>query len=310
MPSWPTHGKLSFRRSTPALILSTMRKSLLLATLCSLGLGLGLTLVAHAQTPRTATPSRDDGSAPDGNRPTEPESTDARWQASFAAFEAADRLQAPATGGVLFVGSSSIRLWSDLEQRFAATAPVLKRGFGGSRMLDCARHVDRLVLPYRPRLVVVYAGDNDLAEGRTPQQVLESFQRFVAEVRRPLPETRIAFLSIKPSPLRARLLRQVAETNALVRAYSDGVLGLEYIDVHSPMLDAAGLPRAELFLDDRLHLNDQGYGLWFSVIDAHMRRAEAATSAALGQPAAQRADGVPLKTEAGHRVQRDQAQPQ
>ena len=104
---------------------------------------------------------------------------------------------------MVFVGSSSIRLWKDLEQQFDASQMIVKRGFGGSRMSDCANYVGRLVVPYKPHLVVVYAGDNDLAEGRSPQEVLASFRRFVAGVRKALPETRIAYLSIKPSPRRA-----------------------------------------------------------------------------------------------------------
>lgn len=195
-----------------------------------------------------------------------------RWQASLDAFADADRRQAPSAGGVLFVGSSSIRLWDGLEQAFASPsrAVVLKRGFGGSRMADCTALVDRLVLPYRPRLVVVYAGDNDLAEGRTPQQVLESFGGFVERVRQALPDTRIAYLSIKPSPLRAALLPAVRETNALIAGFARETPNLDFIDVFTPMLDDAGRPRAELFRDDALHLNEAGYALWRQVITTHL----------------------------------------
>ncbi|VCU72158.1 GDSL-like Lipase/Acylhydrolase [Pigmentiphaga humi] len=194
---------------------------------------------------------------------------DTQWTASFEAFERADRLHAPAPGGVLFVGSSSIRLWSDLETRFTKL-PVLKRGFGGSRMIDCARHVSRLVIPYRPRVVLVYAGDNDLAEGRSPEDILASFTVFVESVRRALPDTRVAYISIKPSPSRAALIPQVRATNALIRAYTTTVANADYIDVFTPMLAADGQPRPELFREDALHLNDTGYALWASVIAAHI----------------------------------------
>ncbi|MEF7613218.1 SGNH/GDSL hydrolase family protein [Aquincola sp. MAHUQ-54] len=226
-----------------------------------LGLGLGAWAVqARGQSP--ASPSSARAAA----------AIDTRWKDSLDAFAAADKLQAPATGGILFVGSSSIRLWSDLEQAFAMPPrTVLKRGFGGSRMLDCAQHVSQLVLPYQPRLVVVYAGDNDLAEGRTPQQVLQSFTTFVDTVRQALPGTRIAYLSIKPSPLRANLIDAARETNALIEAYSDSVPNLDYIDVFSRMLDAQGRPRADLFLPDALHLNDAGYALWRTVIGPHLQ---------------------------------------
>jgi len=190
----------------------------------------------------------------------------AQWDAAFAAFDAADQKHAPAPGGVLFVGSSTIRLWDGLESQFAGQPVIIKRGFGGSRLSDCAHHLDRLVTRYRPRMVLVYAGDNDLAEGRTPLELLQSFQAFVEGVHRKLPATRIAFISIKPSPLRSTLLPQVREANALIRDYARTHEALDYIDVFTPMLDAQGSPRRELFRADALHLNDAGYALWQQVI--------------------------------------------
>lgn len=196
---------------------------------------------------------------------------DTRWKESLDAFAAADRQQAPQPGGVLFVGSSSIRLWDGLEKQFEGMQ-VVKRGFGGSRMLDVAAHVDRLVLPHRPRLIVVYAGDNDLAEGRTPEQVRDDFARFVQRVRAELPDTRIAFLSIKPSPLRASLMPQARQTNALVAAYAATTPDLDFIDIYSAMIDASGQPRADLYGSDALHLNPQGYALWKTAIAPHLVR--------------------------------------
>ncbi|OVZ57786.1 GDSL family lipase [Pigmentiphaga sp. NML080357] len=198
------------------------------------------------------------------------EAADSQWAASFAAFDRADRLHAPPMGGVLFVGSSSIRMWDDLETRFKPLR-VLKRGFGGSRMIDCTRHLGRLVTRYRPRVVLVYAGDNDLAEGRSPRDILESFAAFVEGVRRELPDTRIAYISIKPSPARFSLISRARAANALVEAYARTVPATDYIDVFTPMLTADGLPRAELFREDALHLNQAGYALWTSVISAYLR---------------------------------------
>jgi lysophospholipase L1-like esterase len=262
------------------------------------GLGLGLvTVAAHAQTVSAAA-RRADGPTPAAGQLdrsalgvaalttlTPPARTihapagqdagavaiDARWRDSLDAFAAADRAQAPAPGGVLFVGSSSIRLWDGLESQFDGTPAIIKRGFGGSRLADCVSFLDRLVLPYRPRLVIVYAGDNDLAEGATAEQVLERFQALVEGVHAALPDTKVAFLSIKPSPLRAALMPQVSRANALVQAYAAGTPGLDYIDIHSRMLGPDGQPRAELFLEDRLHLNPAGYDLWRSVIAGHLR---------------------------------------
>ncbi|MDQ8023143.1 MAG: SGNH/GDSL hydrolase family protein [Moraxellaceae bacterium] len=194
-----------------------------------------------------------------------------RWESSIAAFEQADRLKAPATGGVVFVGSSSIRMWEDLERQFGDSVVITKRGFGGSRLEDCKQYLSRIVVPYRPRMVVVYAGDNDLAEGHTPQEVLASFRGFVEGVRSQLPDTRIAFVSIKPSPSRASLLKPIRETNALISDYVTSGSNLDFIDIFTPMLAADGMPRGELFRADALHLNDSGYALWKTVIAGHLR---------------------------------------
>jgi lysophospholipase L1-like esterase len=193
-----------------------------------------------------------------------------RWQAALDAFAAEDRAHAPEPGGVLFVGSSSIRLWSSLQAQFK-DVPVVQRGFGGSRLVDCTDHLQQLVVPYRPRLVVLYAGDNDLAEGRSPQEVVDSLRAFVDGVRGALPGTRIAYVSIKPSPLRASLMPKVREANALAQAYLAQDPQLAYVDVFSAMVDPQGQPRRELFLPDALHLNAQGYAVWQSALASVVR---------------------------------------
>jgi len=189
-----------------------------------------------------------------------------RWQGELDAFAKADRAGLPASNGVLFVGSSTIRMWPNIAQDFPQQPVVINRGFGGSTMADCSLFVHDLVLRYKPRLVLVYAGDNDLAEGRTPLQILESFAHFANTVRAELPNTRIAYISVKPSPSREKLMPQVRETNNVIAAYLRRLPNSEYIDVFTPMMGADGRPRAELFLGDRLHMNDEGYRLWQSVI--------------------------------------------
>ena len=197
---------------------------------------------------------------------------DARWLTDLAAFDAADQAHPQPPGGVLFVGSSSIRRWTSLEQQFAQQLPVvIRRGLGGSRIDDWNRQLNRLVLRYRPRLVLLYAGDNDIAEGRTPSAVLASVKKFVAGVRGALNGTRIAFISIKPSPRRSQWMANTREANALVSDYAKTDPKVDYIDVYTPMLDKEGKPRAELFLPDGLHLNDAGYALWRSVIADRLR---------------------------------------
>lgn len=194
----------------------------------------------------------------------------ARWQASLGAFASADQAQRPASGGVLFVGSSTIRLWPHLAQDFSAQPLLLQRGFGGSTLADCSALTRELVTQYKPRQVLLYAGDNDLAEGRSPAEVLASFARFVQRVRAELPGTRIDYIAIKPSPARLALLPRVREANALMARHAATLNNVGYIDIFSPMLNAEGQPRPELFLPDRLHLNAAGYQLWQSVIAAHL----------------------------------------
>jgi len=220
----------------------------------------------------------------------------ARWQSTLDAFAQTDRAQHPADDGVLFVGSSTIRLWSSLSQDFRQVPVIINRGFGGSTMRDCNALVRELVLQYKPRQVMVYAGDNDLAEGRAPEDVLASLQQFVRQVRAELPGTRISYISIKPSPERAALLPKVRQANALIAGYVQSVPAMRYIDIFTPMLDAQGQPRAELFGADRLHLNEAGYRLWQSVIAADLSSAPALPPA----PAQPPPQSPPQQVLAGH----------
>lgn len=184
-----------------------------------------------------------------------------RFAEEIARFEAADRDRPPPRGGVLFVGSSSIRMWSTLERDFAGL-PVINRGFGGSEYGDLRYWTERIVFPYEPRWIVLYEGDNDLESGKSPERVAADFRAFVSTVQGRLPTARIAVISIKPSRARWHLEPQVRAANALVRACCEAADGLHFIDLFTPMLGADGLPRPELFLEDGLHLNEAGYALW------------------------------------------------
>jgi len=194
-----------------------------------------------------------------------------RWKKELDAFAAADRVQMPPPGGVLFVGSSSIRFWTGLETAFADQPVVIKRGFGGSRLSESADLVHRLVLPYQPRLVVLYAGENDIHEGVGPAELLAHFQRFVWQVQAALPATRVAWMAIKPSPSRLAFMATMREANLLIQTHVLQHDNLDYIDVHTAMLDNDGRPRPELFVRDQLHLSAEGYGLWRQIVSAHLR---------------------------------------
>ena len=122
-----------------------------------------------------------------------------RWERAIEAFETADKKSPPAPGAVLFVGSSSIRFWKTLQADFPQYR-VLNRGFGGSHIADCTQYADRIVIPYRPSVIILHAGSNDLAAGKSPEQVFGDYKAFVARVRETLPDTPIAFLAINPTP--------------------------------------------------------------------------------------------------------------
>lgn len=195
-----------------------------------------------------------------------------RWRTEIDALLETDRRTAPPLGGVLFVGSSTIRLWRGLEQAFDGLAgTVLRRGVGGSRLAEWPELVPWLVTRYVPRQVLVYAGENDIAEGAQPAEVLAAFVRFVQAVHDERPGTPIAFVSLKPSPLRAAQAEAMREANLLVQTWVLAQEGLDFIDVHTPMLDLDGRARPELFVRDRLHLSAEGYALWRQVISAHLK---------------------------------------
>lgn len=188
-----------------------------------------------------------------------------RWEHDVQSFEAADRTNAPPKGGIVFVGSSSIRLWRTLAEDFKGI-PVINRGFGGSEMEDSAYYADRLVLAYQPRQVLVYAGDNDLAGGKAPERILSDFKAFVAKVHQARPETRIDYIAVKPSPSRWHLAEQVRQTNRLIADYTKTDKRLGFIDVFTAMLAEDGKPREDLFVADRLHMNAKGYAIWTSLV--------------------------------------------
>lgn len=208
-----------------------------------------------------------------GCEPTEPAQAqppttvaEAPYEDVIRRFERRDERRPPAPGGVLFVGSSSIRLWKTL-QTDMAPMHVINRGFGGSTTADVLRYVDRVVLPYRPRAIVYYAGDNDIGRDRqSPTQVADGFRRFVDVVAATGRQTDIYFVSIKPSPRRMKRWPQMHEANALVRSYARSAPHVSYIDVASHLLGPDGRPRARYYAKDGVHMVDAGYRVWTRII--------------------------------------------
>jgi lysophospholipase L1-like esterase len=189
----------------------------------------------------------------------------AKWQAEISAFERADREARPAPGGIVFAGSSSIRLWTTLEHDFAGL-PVLNRGFGGSQIREVTAFADRIVIRYRPRLIVFYCGSNDVMAGRRVPDVVDDFRAFVAKVRDPLPQVRILYIANAPNPARWERKNAWLELNSRIKAYSESDSRLAYVDIWPEMLDAAGRPRPELFVEDQLHMSPRGYAIWTRVV--------------------------------------------
>ena len=189
----------------------------------------------------------------------------ATWTAEIDSLTKADAVHPPAPGGIVFVGSSSIRFWASLAEDFPGRN-VLNRGFGGSELADSVFYEDRIVLAYHPRTVVLYAGENDLWAGKSPEQVQADFRAFRAKLEATLPEARLLYLAIKESPSRTRVRDAVRQANALIAADCAADQHCLFVDVATPMLDAAGKPRPEIFRDDQLHMKPAGYAIWVKVL--------------------------------------------
>ena len=206
---------------------------------------------------------------PAAARADEQEQT-SRWASTIERFEAQDREAPPPKGAILFVGSSSIRMWN-VDEYFPGKQ-VINRGFGGSQVADSVEFADRIVIPHRPSTVVFYAGDNDVAAGKTPEQVLADYKKFVAKIHAELPRTRIIYIAIKPSLARWNLIDKMREANASIEKFSRSDERLEFVDIDTPMLGKDGTPREELFVRDGLHLTAEGYTVWTARVKPHLEK--------------------------------------
>jgi lysophospholipase L1-like esterase len=193
----------------------------------------------------------------------------AKWEKEIAKLEDQDKEMLPEENGIVFVGSSTIRLW-DLKKSFPDLDPI-NRGFGGSQLADSVHFAPRIVLKYKPRTVVLYAGDNDLAAGKTPEQVAADFREFVRLMHRVLPKTRIVFLSIKPSVKRWNIWDKVKKTNARIEFLCDHDSRCSYVDDSKVILGPDGKPQADLFQKDGLHLNEKGYELISQIVRPYLK---------------------------------------
>lgn len=193
----------------------------------------------------------------------------AKWEKEIAAFEKADAEKLPPKNAILFIGSSSIRLWKTLAADFP-NHKVINRGFGGSQLGDSVHFANRVVIPYRPRQIIVYAGGNDLNAGKEPSVAAGDFRAFVETVRAALPNVKIACISIAPNPARWAQVEKVRELNRQLAEYANTAKDVTFIDVFPHMLGADGQPLPGIFVADRLHMNPKGYAIWTKLILPHL----------------------------------------
>ncbi|CAN5247504.1 SGNH/GDSL hydrolase family protein [soil metagenome] len=187
------------------------------------------------------------------------------------AFKQQDSLSFPKPNGILFIGSSSIRLWSDLEQRFAGK-PIIKRGVGGSELWQLVDYYTPYILfPYHPRKIFIYSGENDIAGGKTPQFVADEFTKLWKMLHKKLPNAEIYYLSIKLSPVRAKYYADDRLANRMIKAYINGKPHTHFVELNRVIFNPkTGTPDSSLFKPDYLHLNNKGYDRWEKVLKPFM----------------------------------------
>lgn len=185
----------------------------------------------------------------------------------FAQFKREDSIKFPEANQILFIGSSSFTIWQDVQTYFP-TKPIVNRGFGGSTLLDVIYYSDKVIFPYRPKQIVIYCGENDVASSDTVSSliVLERFKTLFNLIRNKIPDIPILFVSLKPSPARWTMKDRMIASNTLIKKYLRKQKKTKFLSVWKPMLSANGEPKKEIFLEDKLHMNAKGYAIWQELI--------------------------------------------
>ena len=185
------------------------------------------------------------------------------------AFKHQDSLKFPPPGAILFVGSSTFRKWTNIHEDFPRHV-IINRGFGGSTLDDVVRYARDIIYLYHPREVVIYCGDNDLAAGRSAKKVYKRFVKLYDMIRKRLGTIDIVYVSIKPSPSREKLMPEMEQTNDLIRNFMAERSHASFVDVYHLMLNSQGRPIDNLFVADKLHMNEKGYKLWQQAIQPYL----------------------------------------
>lgn len=191
------------------------------------------------------------------------------WDKGINEMLEIDTRQTPPKDAVLFVGSSSLVMWKTIHKDFP-DLKFINRAFGGSEFEDLNYYAPRIVIPYKPRKIFVYEGDNDINSGKEAERVLDDFKKFVRIVRRDLPKTKIYFISIKPSIARINLLPEMQKANRLIENETKKLKNVEFVDVASKMLDGENKPLSDIFLEDKLHMNAKGYAIWRDALSEYL----------------------------------------
>ena len=193
------------------------------------------------------------------------------FEKEIQAFETRDRQTPPPTDAILFTGSSSIRFWTDLPAYFPGKV-VLNRGFGGSQLSDVRHFADRVIVRYRPKQIVLYAGENDIASGKqTARQTYTRFVDLFRYIRRRLPDVTFTFIAIKPSPSRRQFRPTMDEANRLIGRFLAKRSNAQFVDIRPTMLGPNGQPLGALFRPDSLHMNMKGYERWAPVLQPFLK---------------------------------------
>ena len=193
-----------------------------------------------------------------------------RFEPDIQKFEAADKANPPAKGGIVFIGASSFARWTNLAESFP-DLPVVNRGFGGSELSEAIKYAPRVVVPLAPRIVVLYAGENDLNRGVTPDAIAADFDKFATLIHTTLPSARIVVIGLKPSLLRWKLRDGMQQTNAMIRTRCSADRQCTYVDPWPSMIGADGTPKPEFFVEDGLHMTPAGYTAWTQMLRPHLK---------------------------------------
>ncbi len=192
------------------------------------------------------------------------------WQTEIDAFDVLNG-DNPMQEGILFTGSSSIRMWKDPAKDFN-NPKILNRGFGGSQIIDLIENFDQLILKYHPKKIVIYSGDNDIQEGKSAEIVFGDFCTLYGMIKAKLPNTQVYYIAIKPSLNRWEKVLEMKKANTMINEFLNAKQNIFFVDVFSPMIGISGKPEKKWFIEDGLHMTDAGYELWTKILAPYLSK--------------------------------------